>query len=164
MMKPELITLVQAKDWLRSRLKEGEKCPCCNQHAKIYSRRLYSSMAASLVVLYKIASNGRWVHKRELVKHPTLGGTFGGGDFAKLSYWELIEENPKDDSEDKRTSGWWRITETGKHFVEGSVSVKSHVHLYDGKVLGFEGYTMKIYEALGTKFSYEELRNGGIFI
>ena len=37
-LDPATTTLSQAKDWLRVRLDEGAKCPCCAQHAKLYKR------------------------------------------------------------------------------------------------------------------------------
>lgn len=154
---PKITTLERARNWLSAHLSEGARCPCCHQYTKIYQRKLYSSMAASLVALYKKADDGAWVHKRDLVKHPTLSTTFGGGDFAKLSYWELIEEKAKDDSEDKRTSGWWRITPKGIQFVTSRCLVPEYIELYDGRLIGFSGKQITITEALGKKYSYSEL-------
>ena len=34
------MTLTEAKQWLKERLDEGTRCPCCNQYAKIYKRKI----------------------------------------------------------------------------------------------------------------------------
>lgn len=156
---PTQVSLKEAKDWLRQRVADGDHCPCCNQYAKIYKRRLYSSMAACLLVLYRLAGDGRWVHKKELTKHPTLGGSFGGGDFAKLSYWGLVEERPKDEDADKKTSGWWRISDRGIQFAQDRIQMSEYVVLYDGRALRFEGKAISLKECLGDKFSYSALMN-----
>lgn len=156
-------TLKEAKDWLRARLGKGERCPCCNQLAKMYERKLYSSMAAAIIYFYKSFDHSKFHHKSELLKNKALATTLGGGDFAKLALWGLIEEKPKDTSEDKRTSGYWKITHKGIDFVLGKVSLPSHVRIYDGKVFGFKGDKVLVTDCLGKRFSYTELMgHGGI--
>ena len=147
----------EAKKWLRAHLKEGARCPVCNQFAKMYERRLYSSMAAALIYLYCHFDHKNFIHKSELVKAKGLAGTFGGGDFAKLAYWGLIEEQEFTGDEDKRTSGYWRITPQGIRFVQRKIKVKSHVKIYDSRFFGFSGEDVSIEDCLGKKFSYSEL-------
>ncbi|MGE0527391.1 MAG: hypothetical protein AB7G93_00825 [Bdellovibrionales bacterium] len=150
-------TLKEAKDWLRARLGKGERCPCCNQLAKMYERKLYSSMAAAIIYFYKSFDHSKFHHKSELLKNQALATTLGGGDFAKLALWGLIEEKPKDTSEDKRTSGYWKISQKGIDFVLGKQRLPSHVRIYDGKVFGFTGDKVLVTDCLGKKFSYVEL-------
>jgi hypothetical protein len=111
-------------------------------------------MAAALIALYRKAGDGRWVHKKEL---PMLGGASGCGDFAKLSYWDLIEEKAKNDLDDKKNSGWWRITDKGRLFVENKHLITEYVLIYDSRVVGFDGDQIRITDTLGDKFSYTEL-------
>lgn len=151
------VTLKEAKDWLRARLDKGERCPCCNQLAKFYSRRIYSSMAAALIYFYRSFDQTKFHHKSDLLKNKTLATTLGGGDFAKLSYWGLIEEKPKGQDEDKRTSGYWKITQKGIDFVQAKLQIPSHVRIYDGKVFGFTGDKVLVTDCLGNRFSYAEL-------
>lgn len=150
----ELYTLEEAKQFLRERLEEGAECPCCTQFAKVYKRKLYSTMARHLINLY-------WKHENDpsetyfhisdfCPKHP--------GDFAKFLYWGLVEEKPKDeDDTSKRTSGYWALTLEGRLFVENQTTVLSHVKIYDGRLMGFTGKKISIKEALGKDFNYEEL-------
>jgi len=150
---PDFETLEEAKEWLREHLKEGARCPCCTQLAKVYSRPVYGTMASHLINLYNLdkSSDERFFHVSAFCpKHP--------GDFAKLVYWELIEERPKDeDNTEKRTSGYWAITDRGKRFVRNQTTIMSHVKLYDSRVMGFEGKSVDIKTILGKKFDYEEL-------
>ena len=130
------------------------------QFAKMYERKIYSSMAAALICFYRKYSDGEYIHKSELVKHQSLSGTFGGGDFAKLSLWNLISEKPSDKKAKGKTSGYWAITSDGKLFVQGLLKVKSYVRIYDGHPYGFTGDLVDIHNCLGTRFSYEKLMKG----
>lgn len=144
------MNLEEAKDWLRERVYEGARCPCCNQFAKVYKRRIYSSMALSLIKLYRYQDDD-FKHIKEIEQR---------GDFTKLVHWGLVHEKTKEiNDDDKKTSGYWRITEFGKQFVEKKVSVRTYIKLYDSLFLGFEGDEVYINDCLGKKFSYEELMN-----
>ena len=150
-------SLEDGRRWLREHWREGVKCPVCTQMVKLYSRKLYSSMAAALIHLYRNFDHNKYVHKSELVKAKKLATTFGGGDFAKLAYWGLIKEQEPSPGEDKRTSGWWIITDKGVQFVERKVKVKSHVLIFNSRFFGFEGRDVSIDDCLGEKWSYSEL-------
>jgi len=147
-------SLRDAKEWLRQRVEKGVDCPCCNQLAKVYTRKLYASMAAALLFFYKNFESTEWHSKAQLIaRSGSLATTFGGGDFAKLAYWGLID----DDDPAKRTSGLWQITGRGGRFVRREITVPSHIRLYDGKCLGFSEEQVTIDQCLGKKFNYSEL-------
>lgn len=141
---------------MRENWETGVDCPCCNQLVKLYNRKLYSTPAAYLVNLYRLdRKNPKQVywHVTEIQKV-----IIGGGDFSKLMYWGLITEQPKDEDDDsKRTSGYWAITDKGRDFVRGKITVPSHVRLFDGKSYGFTGKQVTIHHVLGNKFNYAEL-------
>lgn len=155
-MKPKLTdTLEQAKQYTRKHWQEGVRCPCCNQLVKLYKRPLYGTIAVNLIRLYKL-SHRDFHHITKIL----LPNSSGGGDFAKLIYWGLVEEQPKDpDDPTARTSGMWRITQKGIDFVTGNALVYSHALIYDGQFLGMAGKEVGIKEILGKKFNYEELMN-----
>lgn len=144
-------TLGQAKTWLRQRIHDGEKCPCCGQMAKIYRRRIHHTIARSLIQVYtlgkKRGAHG-WVHV------PTAIGP--ACEVGKARYWSLIEE-AAEKRKDGGRAGWWRLTDNGKAFVEGRVKIRTHALIYDSRCLGMEGEYVSIQDALGSKFSYEEL-------
>lgn len=151
------MTLEEAKTYLRENVEDGAKCPCCGQLAKVYKRAITGSSAAWLCSLYRAAPDGRFVHVSN-IDHGQPSEI--GGDAAKLSYWGLIEEMPKDPLDTKkRTSGFWRITSLGIKFVRGDATVPKHVRLYDGRLLGFvdADNRVTIRQALGTKFDYARL-------
>lgn len=135
---------------------EGITCPCCDQLAKRYKRPLYESMARSLIQLVREwTRTGDWVH---VVK---VGGRLISGDFAKLRYWGLIVGKPKEEGENKRTSGFWKPTELALRFLRGEVRLPSHVFIYDSDLEGVATTeTISIHEALGHPFSYAEIMVG----
>ena len=154
------VSLREAKDWLRKRLSQGERCPCCTQFCRVYRRCLYSTQGAALLFLYRNFDHTQFVHKSELLakaKSSWLAGFIGGGDFSKLSYWGLIEEKEKDPAKDARTSGFWRITDRGKAFALGKICLPKYVFIYDGRLLKLSPETVDIHQCLGKRFSYHEL-------
>lgn len=146
-------TLEEAKAWLRERVDEGERCPCCTQMAKVYRRTIHSTMARTLVVAHH--QHGLdWFHLA------TLTATTGrGGEEGKLRYWGLIEEETGRRPDGGR-SGWWRITPLGADFVLGRAKVQKYARIYDGRCLGLDGEEISIRDALGKKFNYDELMRG----
>lgn len=153
---PEFETLEEAKAFIRENWEKGTACPCCGQLVKLYKRNIYAVMAADLIRLYHLDQSkyhhiGKFSNKNRS----------GGGDFAKLVYWGLVEEEPKPaDDKKKRTSGMWRITEAGKSFAERRLRVPKYAQVYNGKLLGLTGDRVMIDDALGDKFDYDKLMKG----
>jgi len=154
-------TLEEAKQWLRVRFEDGASCPCCHQMVKLYKRKLNSSMAVALVYIYKYFQanpDKEWLHVPSYLSRIISGATVRGGDWSKLRYWGLIEDQKaiRDDGSDR--VGNYRITAAGKTFVGGLCRVPKHVFLYNGGVVKRrDTETISIDEALGEKFSYVEL-------
>ena len=148
-------TVEEAKQHLRDNWLAGTKCPCCNQNVKLYERKIDGRCAKSLIELYQFDDQRPdYYHVGDL---PTYYK--GGGDFAKLRFWGLIEEKPKDpDDSTRRTSGFWRITDRGRDFVEGRITVPRTVMIYNRKFYGYEDEkdVVSIKQCLGTQFNYEE--------
>lgn len=148
-------TLADAKQWLRERLADGAKCPCCTQLAKAYRRPLHASMAAKLLRFYRAYGTG-WGSRVELT------GGQAEGDFAKLRYWKLVEESRERRSDGGR-AGWWRVTERGERFCAGALRLPRYVVVYDGRAVHlpggttFEGALIDIDAALGKAFNYADL-------
>lgn len=138
---------------------KGSKCPCCKRFGKIYRRKLHSSMAAVLILLYRYREHG-YVHAHTLINTTTDPKVAAAirGDFAKLRYWGLIEAGAKSGHTDKKYSGTWRITDAGCDFVTGRSRLFASILLYNSKYLDVGGdKTVDIYEVLGDRFSYKEL-------
>ena len=148
-------TIGEAKTVLRENWEKGVECPCCTQLVKLYSRKLYSVMAVMLIKLYKYDKQhpSEYVHVSELM----WKGQTANYDFSKLRYWGLIAEKTKDADANKRTSGYWAITDKGRDFVEGRRSISKYVQLFDSKKFGYTGEQVTIKDALGDDFDYREL-------
>ena len=151
-------TIEDAKNFLRGNYIKGCVCPCCGQFVKLYNRPIHTSMAKDLIRLYHIHNNDDWNKYYHISKIRTR--TAGGGDFAKFLYWGLVKELEKDSNDaSKRTSGYWKITDKGKQFVENRIKVEKHAIIYNSKLLKFSEDFVNIKDCLKDKFDYNELMN-----
>lgn len=146
------MTLAEAKAILRQLVDEGEKCPLCTQLAKVYRRKVNAGMARSLIEMYRVGGTLDWVHV------PTQIGARSREE-GKLAYWGLVEEETAK-REDGGRAGYWRVTAKGVRFVREKIKVPKYARVYDGRCLGLTGDEVSIREALGSKFSYDELMVG----
>lgn len=158
-----ILTVKQAREFLRARLDEGASCPTCLQHVQVYRRQITSTMAYVLVLMYRYAEeNGDLFFNvpRYLrgLKDPNLPQ---GSDETKLKHWELIEAQSGVEGDDGNPrTGLYRITERGKQFVRGELRVPKYARIYNGKLLSLsKDETVSIREALGKRFRYSELMN-----
>lgn len=143
-------TIKEAKDFLQDNWVDGTNCPCCNQFVKRYSRKLTSSMSAGLISLHnQTKDTNEPVHIKKIAQ-------VNGGEFAQLKRWGLIRNSVNTDPT-KRISGYWHITERGRQFVKGLISVPKYCDTYNGKTLKFSEELTNIRTSLGDKFSYAEL-------
>lgn len=144
------MTLAEARDVLRTRVDDGERCPCCTQQAKVYARPIHASMAVGLIKLYR-RPHDEFHEIAEFMQHRELA------DFAKLANWGLVTERPGVRADGSSRTGWWKITPLGVAFVEGRATVHRRARLYDGRCLGLIGEQASIRECLGSKFDYADL-------
>jgi len=135
------------------RQEKGTNCPCCGQYSKEYKRRLNSSIAACLVVLSKM-DHDAFHHVSEVLRAREMNTI--GRDFALLKHWGLVEEKINMDT-GKRSSGMWKITESGVQFALGELKVPRQVFLYNGQVTGRSFEETTVFEALGDRFNFSEL-------
>lgn len=146
------MSLGEARDWLRERIDNGQRCPCCQQFAKVYRRKIHTAMARSLIVIYRSTQPWEWCHL------PTVLG-INGGDTAKATYWGLLEEEAIIRSDGGR-AGWWRLTIKGRQYVEDRVRVPKYARIYDGRCLSLVGDPVGVRDALGDGFDLADLMRG----
>ena len=153
---PELVTLAEARDWLRERIDEGEQCPCCEQLAKVYRRKIHAGMARALVMMFKAAPVGEPIYKPLVLR----GVGAAARDESLCRYWGLIEpdEGRRDDTSSR--TGWWKVTDKGGLFVLGAITVPKYARIYDGRLLNLTGDPVSIRDCLGKSFDYAELMAG----
>ncbi len=162
---PEFVgmSLSEARAWLRERVNEGARCPCCTQWSQCYWRSINAGMAVGAVRLY------RWQlsHPGEFAHLPSVVGRRSAEE-AKLRYWSLIEEEPSV-REDGGHTGRWRLTAAGMAWARGDTLLPRYVKVYDGRALGpplsfsrtgQRKPLVSIKDALGDRFSYDALMAG----
>lgn len=135
-----------------ARTKDGASCPVCNRYGKVYKRRMNSTMARALIRLYRATiakPEQAWFHFTEF--------TDTRNEYEKLQFWKLIEHKPNDDDPEKKDSGYWRITQAGREFVQQRRTMPEYATVYDGEVEGYSEEPTTIMRALGKRFSYVEL-------
>jgi hypothetical protein len=151
-------SLQEAVNWVDKNKDKGCVCPCCNQIAKIYKRKLIVNYVLGMFYLHKLHKkypNRDYFHISEL---GVSNNYFSA--FAQLKCWDLISEMEKPkDVKSKRTSGSWALTEKGNLFIEGKINVESHVYMYNASFLGYSDKKISITDAIGNKFNYEEMMN-----
>jgi hypothetical protein len=144
-------TVREAKMDHYDRLETGElfRCVVCNQHSKVYDRKIFSTMARHLIKAYR--KNGTdWFMKNTTIKDQS-------GNWGKLALWGLIEEDLRR-KEDGGRSGQWRVTELGAKFVLDRVRVPKTIRTYNAEIWEvILDPTVSIRDALGTEFNYNEL-------
>jgi hypothetical protein len=153
-------SLEDAKAFVQQNLRDGVTCPACGQLCKVYKRKLNSTMALALVMIYqhfKQNPHHTWLHVAAFLVKVKRDSSIAGGDVVKLRYWGLLERAPgeRDDGSDR--VGRYRITEVGKQFVEGKIAVPRYVYLYNQLLLRLSEEMTTVQEALGDRFSYAEL-------
>lgn len=145
-------TLGHSREWLKERLWKGARCPCCEQYARIYKRKLNKTMVKALGRVYRATAAGRgFTHGPTVLK----GSGVFGGDLGKLAYFGLVEEEAGR-REDGGRKGWWRVTNKGRAFIQGHLALPKYAHIYDGRVLGFSGDPVEVAD-VAPRFSFVEL-------
>lgn len=159
MRHPDELSLGGARQWLRGQVDKGAPCPCCTQFAKVYRRKLNSSMARALIHLTRHTEPGEFVHIFTFARR--FG--FQHSDVPTLRFWGFLEAShtepgapPHERSAGAKESGVWAITDAGRAFVKGAPA-PLRVHLFGGRRLGASDATTTIRQALGDKFDYEQL-------
>lgn len=133
---------------------KGYKCPCCEQFVKVYCRKINSSMARVLMLIYNSGKRD-FFHVENWLKE--IGKPELRADFHKLRFWSLLEKKIEDREDGSNRNGYYKLTGRGIMFAENKVTAAKNVYIFNNKVLGFNGESVNIIQALGDKFSYDEL-------
>lgn len=131
----------------------GFTCPHCGSFCKRYRRKLNCNMALVLIELYR---NGKrdYVHIEQFMQ--SLGHK-RSGDFAYLVHWKFLEKKPGNREDGSSRNGFYKLTGMGMMFVEGKLSAREKIMIYNNKFEGFDGEEITIRKALTEKFDYNEL-------
>lgn len=148
---PDDTPLAEARAWTRDRVRDGVRCPCCTQLARVYRRKLNSGMALALAVFYRRCGQ-EWGHKPTVLR----GVGAAARDESLLRYWGLFEEEAAR-RDDGGRAGWWRVTSRGARFVRDALEVPRYAVVYDGRCLNLAGEPVGIRDVLGDRFDLAEL-------
>jgi hypothetical protein len=151
----DIKTIEEGKQFLTETWRKGTTCPCCRQRVHLAPFKLEHGMTRGLVNLYWLDNkrDDGYFHVKEI---EAWRNVYGGGKFAKCKFWEFIIPMANTDKK-KRTSGMWAITEKGRQFVEGKITVPDHALLFNQKCYGLVGDECTIKDSLSRYFDYEEL-------
>ena len=138
----------------------GAHCPCCRQFAKVYRRAMTGSMAHAACLIARYFQQDRaepWLHVPTYLSSLHQGAMVRGGDWAKLRYWSIIEQQPGVRADGSCRTGFYRMTAFGFQFVKNEVTVSRRVLIYNDSLLGFDGRQVTCRECLGNKFNFTGL-------
>ena len=159
---PLTASLGEIKEFLTANWdSDGCICPACKKTVKLNPISINNMMAYRLCVLYNLTKatyvvdgKFRYFHVSDDIE---VELKLGGG-WAKLRWWDLIEQKPKEKGKGNgRTSGMWRITQKGIKFVENRIAVPKYVKLFNSKSYGFYGDQVRISDCFENRFDYEKL-------
>lgn len=140
----------------KAQLLSGEKCDCphCGRYAQVYKRHINATIAKQLIMLMKLGGHGaNYVHASNLIPD----GQTGQGDLTKAKYFGLIKAMPEN-SDAKKSSGYWSLTEDGVLFVKGKKDIPEHLFVFDDKVIGKSEEKIFIGDALASGgFNYRDV-------
>lgn len=140
---PDETPLGDAKAALRERLRDGDRCPCCQQRAQVYRRPINTASALFLIDAWRRFG----LEPFHLPTHYPARG-----DTAKARYWGFLAKADGD--------GFWHVTEQGARFAAGHLAAPRYALVYDGRCLGFEAELVTIRDCLGSKFDLDALLAG----
>lgn len=153
------ISIKDVKENVFKNYEKGIHCPVCRQYIKLYKRKITSSMAYALILIYRYFKNNpeeKWLHVEDYFKKITIPPTIRG-DFPKLRYWALIEKKKGQKEDSNPDVGYYAITDKGKEFVKREIKVPRYIYIYNANVEKIGEEKINIESALGNKFRYDEL-------
>jgi hypothetical protein len=144
-------TLAESKEWLQKNVRNGVICPCCDRFDKIYNYSLPLSSVKALTRLGKISRMNT-----DYVAHYTEFNNNKSQTFVKFQYINLVFQPETDEGSTKKTSGNWSITEKGIDFIQGRISIPSHLIIYHNELIGVSE-TNKYIDDFWSDFNYKEM-------
>ena len=148
-------TLAEARLEFKTAIQgDGGKCPCCRRWGKINGYQINSTQVRGMIWMLKNFRKNAWV---DLGKAPKW--VLRSKSMATLHHWDLLEAKPKGKDEDKRASGLWRLTPHGHDFIRRRITMPKYAFVFGNKLIKHSKEQVDAVQALGKKFSYEELMN-----
>lgn len=134
----------------------GYTCSCCGQFVKTYHRKLNSSMACVLLLIYRSGKRS-YFHVENWLKE--IGRSELRADYHKLRFWKFIEPKLENREDGSPRNGFYKITGLGILFSEDKTTAKEKAIIFNNKLERLDGEEINIKTALGLKFNYDLLMN-----
>jgi hypothetical protein len=149
------------RNWAKTIEGDGGHCPCCEKWGKINNYVLNETMAATLKWM-TVASTDHAGYIDMGSKAPRW--SVRAKNFTTMKFWGFVEPAPKARPKDKnvtglvtKTSGLWRVTERGRAFVYGGLTVPIRAFVYDDRFFGWGDKMTTFERCFGRKFNYEDV-------
>ena len=132
----------EAREAVQTVIQAGQSiyCPCCDQHVYANSRRITATMARQLTHLMDGPLDSK-----------SLQTSTHGGErqYSLLRHWGLIEKMADSDT--------WRITQRGREFRLGLITVPKYAYVYNNTCRGVSDEQVTFAQASKTPFVMEEV-------
>lgn len=150
---PYTASLGEAIQWLGRRAPEGVDCPACARWTQVYTWSLRDTWVE---ILKQVAADpDEWVMLAKYAKKKVQNA-------ALLRHWGLIERSAGRREDGYRSTGYYRLTDLGRRFLRGEVSVPRQITTFDGECLGYvdENDRVYVHEVLGYRFDFDSFMRG----
>jgi len=155
-------SLEEAKVWLRHKaLKDGARCPCCNQWTQVYKYSFHKGMGKALAYICSAYEFGRvpedgYFHVEHYLKE--LKVKFHGYH-SKLKFWDMLEARINT-ANNKKWSGYWKVNQCAFDFLAGRIEVPKYAYLFNNTCLKHSDETVSIHDVMKSPFDYSEMLKG----
>jgi hypothetical protein len=131
----------------------GGNCPCCQRWGKINGYQITSTQVRGMIWMFQNFFEDEWV---DLGKAPKW--VLRSKSMATLHHWGLLETKKNADKK-VRGSGLWRLTPLGRDFIHRHITLPKYAFVFNNRLEKYSEEQVDVVQALGKKFSYEELMN-----
>jgi len=128
-------------------------CPTCGHEERIYKRSINKTMVIGLLFLLRGAQQDSQAYWSLPAGDPSHHRS---RDTTRLRLWGLIEEE-LERREDGGRKGFWRITPQGVRFARGITKLPKYALTLNGRVLGYDGPEVDVYDAYKEHFDLREV-------
>lgn len=112
----------------------GAICPVCDQHARVYRRHVSAGPCMWMLDMARYFDehpDEEWVKTGDGGQIPAPRG----GDYAKMRFWNFVEQKEDLREDGSARVGWWRLLPHGRAFLRGEVAVPKTVFVYNNAAI-----------------------------
>lgn len=147
------VPLGQVIQWLENRAFVGAHCPACERRAQIYPWNLRDTWVD---VVKQVCRDPReWVMLADYAEKKVQNS-------ALVRHWGLIERSPGRREDGFPSTGYYRMTDLGRQFLKGEVSVPLKMRTFLGKFFDFPNPDERVYvqDVLPYRFNFDSFMRG----